>query len=261
MKKLSKKIISSVTFTLLCATYIFQSANIVNAQELPTSEFHNLLDSNNISVSGNCADMTISEINGFLSGTKYEESSTLYTHQADTNTIKMTPEEILELHYISLSDEEKSKFLDKVRNQTVDIHKKDNVILISYNPNIQSIRATSTIESWREASIRMQDSISGNWGSATVALTGYFTKTTSGNTWTISLKNSSDFSVSESNTLPVHIVGTTVYWEGAYYSSSGTYIGNEINISSYTEVACGFNSSGLSIYVYPNSSYNSASIE
>lgn len=155
----------------------------------------------------------------------------------------------------------KSDFLDKTRGQTVDVSKSDNFILISYNISKLSAGAKSTINSSREATIRMQDPVLGNWGSATVTLTGKFTKTTSGRQWTISLNNSSDYSVKESNSSPVQIVGTTVYWEGASYTGSGKYVGNEVHISSYTQVACGYNSSGIRIYVYPNSSYNSASIE
>lgn len=106
----------------------------------------------------------------------------------------------------------------------------------------------------------MQDSVQGKWGSATVTLIGNFTKTTSGKKWTISLASSSDYDYKESASSPVQIASTTIYWEGASYSSSDAYVGNEVNISSYTQTVCGSNTSSLTIYVYPNSDYNYAKI-
>lgn len=238
---------------------------MVSAQTLTNDNFKNLLDSYNISISGESIELDVEDAISYIG---YQaQSQNMYNSAykleniADEETIAFSPKEILEMHYNSLSVEEQRKFLTKVENQTVDIQQNDNIILISYNVNDLETRATSTITSSREAVIKLQDSVLGNWGSATVELTGKFTKTTSGNNWTISLKNSSDYSVTESVSSPMQIVGTTVYWgDGYVYSSSGTYLGNEIKINSRTDVVCGFNSSSLSIYVYPNSEYNYAKI-
>ncbi len=238
---------------------------MVSAQTLTNDNFEDLLDYYNISISGETIEMSMSDALSYIEYQGESQNMCNRTYRleniTDEEKILFSPKEILEMHYDSLSDEEQRKFLSKVENQTVDIQQNDNIILISYNVNNLETRATSTITSSREAVIKLQDSVLGNWGSATVNLTGKFTKTTSGRNWTISLKNSSDYSVTESTSSPMQIVSTTVYWgDGYVYSSSGTYVGNEIKIHSLTDVICGFNTSSLSIYVYPNSAYNYAKI-
>lgn len=48
-------------------------------------------------------------------------------------TIKMKPEEILELYFYSKSVDIETKFLSEASNQKVDVYMQDGVILISYN--------------------------------------------------------------------------------------------------------------------------------
>lgn len=188
-------------------------------------------------------------------------STKLTNKQTKTSdTILVNPEEILELHYYSLSPEEQSKFLYKISNQEVNVTSPSNgIILISYNVNNYATRATTNYTSSREGTIKIQEKITGKWGSATVTLKGYFSKTTSGTKWTIK-QAENDYDTSESSSSPVQIISNTVYAPGSSYTSSGTYKGNEISCHCNVDVSCGFQTGSLSIYVYPNSSYNYAKI-
>lgn len=56
--------------------------------------------------------------------------------QYNVDSQKVSPEEILELHYYSLNGSEREEFLKKIQNQEVAIDMGDNgAILISYNVN------------------------------------------------------------------------------------------------------------------------------
>lgn len=237
------------------------AADVLNVQE--TEAFSNLLTTHNITVIGSDAEMTKFQIAGLSDMLKKDNTSaiTKYNNKLLTKAdrMKITPKEILELHYYSLTPEEQKEFLSKVTNQVVNINtSKDGIILISYNINKLSVKATKKYTSAHEGTIKMQDTNTGEWGKAVIELTGYFTKTTSGKKWTI-VNDEDDYDLDENSELPVQILSTTIY-PGYGYEGSGTYHGNEINCQSFTQVACGFNDSSLSIYVYPNSSYNYATI-
>ena len=161
-----------------------------------------------------------------------------------------------------MKPDERKEFLGKVSNEKVDISMKNDIILISYNVDenkgqLKTMSTTNTYTSSREATIRMQDGVAGVWGSATIGFRGYFTRTSYSTYCTIL---ASDYDLyKEYEVAPVGIIDSQVY---AYAGTTvqGAYIGNEINSWCRTQVFCNPNISQLTIFVYPNSSYNYAVI-
>lgn len=261
MKKNPKKHFKSTIALLLCILCAFQITFVTNAQETSTTDFQELLNTYNICVTGTAMEMSSTEVTGLLADANSPSEYLSSTLSSDSSYTLMEPETILELHYLSLTPEEQETFLAETANQTIDVSKTDGVILISYNVNVVNPLATTTISSSRRGVIKMQDSVTGSWGSAAVTLYANFTKTTSGSKWTITIKKATDCTIKEEESSPVQIASTTLHWgDGEIYSSSADYVGNEIRAYTYSQVVCGSNVSELRVYVYPDSSYNYAKI-
>lgn len=274
MKEIFKYLITLALIVTFCIP------TTCNATELGTNyveSFSDLLKDNDISVLGSDIKMKPSQVRGYVkmfdqkdnyAKTKYNkmlpsnEKSTSIKTSSNEYSINITPEEILELHYYSMKPDERKEFIGKVSNQKVDISMKNDIILISYNVDenkgqLKTMAKTNTYTSSREATIRMQDGVVGIWGSVTIGFRGYFTRTNYSTYCTIL---ASDYDIyKEYEVAPVSIINSQVY---AYAGTKvqGAYIGNEINSWCRTQVFCNPNVSQLTIFVYPNSSYNSAVI-
>lgn len=248
--------------SMLCAMVILIQGNIVNAsapEKINVKSFQDIMNDYNISISGSDKRMTLNEFQGLVK--EIQEDTVLEKFNNKTlvraNEINITPEEIVEIEYYSKNDEEREEFLENVKNQEIEVQMDEGIILISYNTNSESV-GSSLITSSRTGTIKMQDPVMGNWGSAEVTLTAIFKKTVLGNNQYKLMVTSSKFK--EDNTPPVNIVGGTKIYDTFPITFNGPYVGNELKCHSLTQVSCAYNSSSLAIYVYPNSSYNYAKI-
>ena len=227
-----------------------------------SNEFLDILYTNNISVKGTNANMTESQIEGFINMFDNNKITQKYVNKITDkkNDIEIAPTEILEMHYYSLNPDERKTFLLKIENQTVDVIMKNGVILISYNVNnltngdLKLMSTTSSYTSTRTATIIMQEAVTGTWGHVDATLTGYFIKVTSANSWTLSTNG---YNLSTDDYSPCHTFTTQVGGPESVTSSS-TYLGWEVSYDAQIQVSCGFQYSNLYIIVYPNSSYNTA---
>lgn len=250
---------------LICMVGVFFSTK-VNAQTIDKDNFKENMKDYNIRISGNEIEMlycdAISYI-AFKTGIPEEECKIEdYASVKSDNMVAFSPYQIANLYYLALSDEDRPVFLEKVENQIIEIQQNNSMILISYTENIsQRERASSRIYSTKSGTIEMQEKLTKQWGSADVSLSVYFTKTTSGSNWSLTVKKRNDCTVDENSSSPVQIVNTNVYWgDGYVYSSSNKYEGNEIKVYTMTDVSCGFQTGTLYVYVYPNSTYNYAKL-
>lgn len=248
---IKKKVVSLVAVMTLCIASIVP----VNAMEI-NNDFKSLMKYYNVTIVGKIGEMTVSDVQEYMGENVTDNTKVLHA------TSKISATDILEQHYNSLNKEEQQAFLDKIKNQTVDVQQQGDILIISYNIDTLNARSTKTITSRREATIYMKDSVLGERGSATVDFVAKFTKTTSGKKWSVTIKKASDCSVKETNSLPVQILQTDIYWGYGYvYSSSSAYKGNEFNAHTYTQVCCGAKSATIEIYLYPNSSYNYSKVK
>lgn len=250
---------------LVCMVGVFFSTK-VNAQTVGKDNFKENMKDYNISVSGDEVEMlycdAISYI-AFKTGMPEEECKIEdYASVKSDNMVAFSPYQIANLYYHALPSEDRTDFLEKAENQIIEIQQNNGMILISYTENIsQRQRASSRIYSTKSGTIEMQEKLTKQWGSADVSLSVYFTKTTSGNNWSLTVKKRNDCTVDENSSSPVQIVNTNVYWgDGYVYSSSNKYEGNEIKVYTMTDVSCGFQTGTLYVYVYPNSTYNYAKL-
>ena len=203
--------------------------------------------------------MTRSAFQGLVEQIKDESIVGKYENKISVRSSEMnlSPEEIVEMEFYSKSTEEQEQFLNTAQNQTIDVQMEEGIILISYNNNVPVTRGSELIRSSRTGVIKMQDPVMGQWGSATVTLHAVFKKSQNGNQFKLAVTSSN---AEESYTSPVMIVGGTKIYDTYPVSFTGPYKGNELVCHSLTDVACAWNGSSLSIYVYPNSSFNYATI-
>ena len=229
------------------------------------STFINLLSDNNITVNGIVANMTESEILGFVKTFSNNEIRVKYNNilTNKNDKINVKPEQILELIYYSLNTIEQKEFLNRISNKEVRVSKSDEIILLSYNnstqDNIIPNATTYNISSSRTAEIHMQEPITGTWGSLTMTLTGYFTRTIYDHYWQVT--PTTEYDLDWTARPPVGYNGVITYFSDAYSNTNiQPYYGNEVWYQSDMSVFCYPNFSGLHIVVYPNSSYNYAYI-
>lgn len=90
-----------------------------------TKSFNELLYTNNIEVVGSTVYMSNYEFTKLVDSAENipinENAKLTNKIEKTTDNILVTPEDILELHYYSLTSEEQSKFLTKISNQQVDV--------------------------------------------------------------------------------------------------------------------------------------------
>ena len=131
-KTFYKRVLSFI-FIFCCALGIY---SIVSAKVIEKNpKFSEILNTNNITVTGNKVEMTDKQIQGFLLDINDDKICQKYERQISKNAhTVLSPEDILELHYYTLSEDDKKIFLDKTRNEKVDICMDEyGTILISYN--------------------------------------------------------------------------------------------------------------------------------
>lgn len=133
--KIEKKKILTSGLALACAAVLLLPAK-ADANE---TSFDSLLKDYQICVEGQTETLSFGAVEGLLMEVdiKYSEVWKKYKEiLSRQESVNLSPEDILELHYYSLNDMEQKAFLARVRNQKVhiDISQKED-ILISYNPN------------------------------------------------------------------------------------------------------------------------------
>lgn len=132
--KMGRKILTS-GLALACVAVLLLPAK-AGANE---TSFDSLLEDYQICVEGQTEALSFGAIEGLLMevDTKYSEVWKKYKEiLSRQESVALSPKDILELHYYSLTDMEQKAFLARARNQKVniDISQKE-AILISYNPN------------------------------------------------------------------------------------------------------------------------------
>lgn len=130
-----KKKILTAGLAFACAAALFLP---VKADETETG-FSRILEENGIHVEGHTEPLSFDALEGLLLEVDTEYSQVWEKYKAILSggeSVVLSPEEILELHYYRLSHAEQSMFLARAKNQKVNIDmNQEEVILISYNPN------------------------------------------------------------------------------------------------------------------------------
>ena len=105
--------------------------------EVTTETFSDILKENNSTVVGENVVLTDTQLQGFLSDIEDASIVQKYSDYLNKSTqTSLLAEEIVELHYYSLSESEQADFRKKTQNQRIDVSADDHgTILISYNPN------------------------------------------------------------------------------------------------------------------------------
>lgn len=106
-----------------CALMIFIFINVDDK-----NEFLDILNNRNVVVNGNImSKMTEVQIEGFLQEISNQDIIEKYRKkiQEESGDVEVTPMDLLELHYYSLPDDEKGKFLEDIQN-----HYFNNILLI-----------------------------------------------------------------------------------------------------------------------------------
>lgn len=133
-----KKKLLIIGIFFICSLVLYSTAN-ANANDVK-EDFSTILKENDITVIGNMSKLTEFQIDGLLRDidSKYTEIYEKYENYilAEGTKIELSPEEILELDYYTLSESEQEYFLNRTRNQIITIFVDEyGTILISYNPN------------------------------------------------------------------------------------------------------------------------------
>ena len=142
MKKRSKS--NNLLIVAIGIIFIF-SVSVNHSEATEKSNFNEIeslskeLAAQNITVSGSNTELSHFQLSGLLDCINTEYSTIISKYDeilsATKGNISITPEDILELHYYSLTTKEQEIFLQDAKNQRVDISSKDGAILISYNSN------------------------------------------------------------------------------------------------------------------------------
>lgn len=127
---------------ILSVAVLFGSKTHSMAEDLQEHDFHSVLLEHNITVEGEYADFTNSRVCSLIeevdpSWQDVMQEKYASALQENDRFLTVSPEELLELHFYSLSDRGREEFLKKIDHQKVSVEtdKNGDVILISYNPN------------------------------------------------------------------------------------------------------------------------------
>lgn len=170
--------------------------------------------------------------------------------------------EIVDMYIESLEEDEQQEFLDAVDGNTVSVISGDGIIIIGYFSNtpltnqIQTLSSTVTYNSKFTGTIKMQDSVVGDWYIGSVTYSATFGFDIYPSYWNI--YGESDDVTYTTSPAAMHINISKYCYNS--YSGSGTFYGNEISAkcTAYASVPMYDHESPLSIVLYPNSSYNYA---
>lgn len=140
-----------IILVLSISVLVNQSKAAEKSNVNETESLSNLLTTYNITVAGSNSELTHFQLSGLLDLIDSEYSAVLAKYDEKLSkmkgNIKITPEEILELDYYSMTPEEQEAFLLKAKNQKVNISSKDGALLISYNVNVDdTVEASELLE-------------------------------------------------------------------------------------------------------------------
>ena len=249
MKKNFKNFLTILLFI------VFSSSTYCNAAEFTSdASFSALLEEYNITIDGTNVDMTKSQISGFASMFNKKDINSKDTnyHMISSNNeiMQLSPEQILEFHYYSLSNDEQRNFIYQTANQKVHVSENNDIILISYNSN--NIISSYQIKSSHTATVYGQDPNTGVWGSATANCTATFYRTIYEQYWEVGpLVSSISYTMSPGS--PFYIITHLAEDSGPYSNTTmQPYYGNEV----WDQTDSYFNLAILHIRIFPNSAYN-----
>lgn len=135
-----KKKLLIIGMFFICSLVFYSTADANTNANDEKEDFSTILKANNITLIGSMSKLTEFQIDGLLMDidSKYMEIYEKYENYifAEGTKIELSPEEILELQYYTLSEIEQEDFLNETRNQIITIFVDEHgTILISYNPN------------------------------------------------------------------------------------------------------------------------------
>lgn len=117
----------AVLLTLAC---VFHLAIKVHAQEDSKSEFERLMESKQVIAAGENVELSESSYARLVNSAGNHGMS---QRSAADGKVILTPEDILEIHYYSLTDEERESFLNDIAGQRAHVSSGDGWILFSYS--------------------------------------------------------------------------------------------------------------------------------
>jgi len=139
MKRFLKlKFLFVIVLLIISSAAIFYFANTRTTKAQSTEDdFSNLIKANNITVCGPDNYLTALQIKGFVNMISLDNDYVINKYNKklseEDGMIKLTVNEILELQYYSLSEDDQDQFMKAVTNKKVDVSMADNSVLISYN--------------------------------------------------------------------------------------------------------------------------------
>ena len=139
MKRFYKIMLRAAIVALIPAFILLfyrqDNADSINAQNIDI--FSELLDTHNVTVVGFDSYLSDFQLKGFIDMIDSSNSVIIdkFTEKLTTeeNKTRLSPHEVLELHYYVMPENEQDDFIIKVANKKIDISMSDNAILISYN--------------------------------------------------------------------------------------------------------------------------------
>lgn len=116
--------------------FVKNTGKLAQATGSSKHQFASLLEKNNIYVEPLNVKMTCDQIEGMLRDVQSSEVVEQYkAYLDDKDKVTMTAMDLVELHYYSLSQYERARFLRKASGQkiTVEVGDEGSTVLISYN--------------------------------------------------------------------------------------------------------------------------------
>lgn len=137
-KKMVSVFLCACILVLLSVFFIQFQVNASKQEQNVTDPFDQIMQEYHFSVSGSGGSLTRFAYQNLIED--IEDKAILEKYEAkvsDTSDkISLTPQELVEIDFYSKNNSEREVLLKKIKGQTVDVQMKDEVILISYNPDI-----------------------------------------------------------------------------------------------------------------------------